>query len=186
MELPRHQRILPSNGRWNAPLRFGRLNIRSIVNKLDDLLEVRRDRSIDVLCLVETWHDADSATFRRLLKDSHQVADRPRPRTSSISDLATNHCGVDLVAAPGVGLTPVAVVDYPPTSFEMTCARLTSGRFSGIVVVIYWPGSAAIQSTFFDELAAVFDGIAAHQEPVSLSENSTYVSTKVTTRMLDN
>jgi hypothetical protein len=48
----------------------------------------------------------------------------------------------------------------------MTCARLTSGCFSGIVVVIYRPGSAAVQSTFFEELAAVFDGIATHQEPV--------------------
>jgi endonuclease/exonuclease/phosphatase (EEP) superfamily protein YafD len=60
----------------------------------------------------------------------------------------------------------VAVVDYLPTSFEMICARLTSGRFSSIVVFIYRPGSVAVQSTFFDELAAVFDGIATHQEPV--------------------
>jgi hypothetical protein len=160
------QRILPSSSRRNAPLTFGLLNIRSIVNKLDDLLEVRCDRSIDVLCLVETWHDADSATFRRLLKDGYQVVDRPRPRTSSVGDLATNHSGVALVAAPGVGRAPVIVVDYIPTSFEMTCARLTSGCFSDIVVVIYRPGSAAVQSTFFDELAAVFDGIATHQEPV--------------------
>jgi hypothetical protein len=71
------QRILPSIVRRNAPLMFGLLNIRSIVNRLDDLLEVRRDRSIDILCLVETWHDADSATFRRLLKDGYQVVDRP-------------------------------------------------------------------------------------------------------------
>jgi hypothetical protein len=159
------QRFLSSKVSRNAPLTFGLLNIRSIVNKLDDLLEVRRDRSIEVLCLVETWHDADSATFRRLLKDSYQVVDRPRPRTSSVGDLATNHGGVALVAAPGVGLAPVAVVDYIPMSFKMTCARLKSGCFPGIVV-IYRPGSAAVQSTFFEELAAVFDGIATHQEPV--------------------
>jgi hypothetical protein len=165
-----YQRILPSKGRRNAPLTFGLLNIRSIVNKLDDLLEVRRHRSIDVLCLVETWHDADSATFRRLLKDGHQVVDRPRPRTSRVGDLATNHGRVALVAAPGVGLAPVTVVDYIPKSFEMTCARLTSCCFSGIVV-IYRPGSAAVQTTFFDELAALFDGIATHREPVFVVED---------------
>jgi hypothetical protein len=158
------QRILPSNVRRNAPLAFGLLNIRSIVNKLDDLLEVRRDRLM--FCLVETWHDADSATFRRLLKDGYQAVDRPRPSTSSVGHLATNHGGVALVAAPGVGLALVTAVDYIPMSFEMTCARLTSGCFSGIVVVTYRPGSAAVQSTFFEELAAVFDGIATHQEPV--------------------
>jgi hypothetical protein len=160
------QRILPSNGRRNAPLTFGLLNKRSLVNKFDDLFEVRRDQSIDVLRLVETWHDADSATFRRFLKDGYQVVDRPRPRTSSVGDLATYHGGIAFIAAPGVGLAPVTVVDYIPTSFEMTCARLTSGCFSGIVVVIYRPSSAAVQSTFFEELVAVFDGIVTLQGPV--------------------
>ena len=37
-------------------LTFASLNIRSLTNKVDDLLELRRDRSIDVLCLTETWH----------------------------------------------------------------------------------------------------------------------------------
>ena len=58
---------------------FGLLNIRPIANKSDDLLEIRRDRLIDVLRLVETWHDADSETFRRLLKDGYQVVDGPDP-----------------------------------------------------------------------------------------------------------
>ena len=150
----------------NAPLTFGLLNIRSIANKLDDLLEIRRDRLIDVLCLVETWHDADSATFRRLLKDGYQVVDRPRPRISSIGDSLTNHGGVALVAASGIGLVPVTVVDHLPTTFEITCCRLTSGRFSCVVVVIYRPDSAVVQSMFFDVLSAVFDGVATQQEPV--------------------
>ena len=37
---------------------FGCLNIRSLGNKLDDLLEVRRDRQIDVMFLAETWHNS--------------------------------------------------------------------------------------------------------------------------------
>src|SRR5258706_313417 len=49
----------------SSSVSFGCLNIRSLNNKLDDLLEVRRDHSIDVLCLVETWHDADCVSFRR-------------------------------------------------------------------------------------------------------------------------
>jgi hypothetical protein len=162
------------------------LNIRSIVNKLDDLLELRRDRSIDVLCLVETWHDADS-NF-----SSPSEKRLPSRRSSSSKDIksrrpiATNDDGVALIAAPGVDLASVAVVHYLPTSFEMTCARLTSGQFSGIVVVICRPGSVAVLSTLFDELAAVFDGFATHHEPIFVSETSTYVSKEVTTRMQDN
>jgi len=61
---------------------FGCLNIRSIANKLDDLLEVRRDFTIDVLFLVETWHDTESVSLRRLRADGFQVVDRSRPQGS--------------------------------------------------------------------------------------------------------
>ena len=59
----------------------------------DDLLEVRRDMSIDVMFLVETWHDTDSVAFQRLRADGFQVVDRPRPR-SRADTLATNHGGL--------------------------------------------------------------------------------------------
>ena len=38
-------------------LTFGCINIRSIANKVDDLLQVRTDHSVDVVLLTETWHD---------------------------------------------------------------------------------------------------------------------------------
>jgi len=44
------------------------------------MLELRRDRHIDVMCLAETWHDTDSVAFRRLSSAGYQVVDRPRPR----------------------------------------------------------------------------------------------------------
>jgi hypothetical protein len=48
-------------------LNFGFLNICSLANKLDDLLDVCREQLIDVVFLAETWHDADSVCFSRLL-----------------------------------------------------------------------------------------------------------------------
>ena len=52
-------------------------------DKVDDMLELRRDRHIDVMCLAETWHDTDSVAFRRLRSAGYQVVDRPRPRPPS-------------------------------------------------------------------------------------------------------
>ena len=54
---------------------FAHVNIRSLANKHDDLLDVRRDLAIDVLFLGETWHDADSVSFSRLRADGFQVAE---------------------------------------------------------------------------------------------------------------
>lgn len=95
-------------GRHSSPrgreLVFGSLNIRSLTGKLDDLLELRRDRRIDVLFLVETWHDSDSVCLRRLRAYGFQVVDRPRPRERD-DTLATNYGGVIVIAVPGVRLT---------------------------------------------------------------------------------
>ena len=56
------------------------LNVRLLANKVDNLLDVRRDQLIDGLFLIETWHDVDSICLRRLRADGFQVTDLPRPR----------------------------------------------------------------------------------------------------------
>ena len=48
------------------------------VRKYDDVIELCRDRRIDLLCLTETWHDADSAVLGRLRRTGYNVVDRPR------------------------------------------------------------------------------------------------------------
>ena len=76
----------------SQPLVCGSLNVRSLTNKVDNLLDVRRDQLIDVLFLTETWHDVDSICLRRLRTDGFQVVDRPRPRVCT-DTLMTNHGG---------------------------------------------------------------------------------------------
>jgi hypothetical protein len=56
---------------------FASLNVRSLVNRMDDLREVRRDESVDVLFLEETWHNIDSICVCRLRFEGFQVVDRP-------------------------------------------------------------------------------------------------------------
>ena len=141
---------------------FGCFNIRSVTNKIDDLLEVRRDRSIDVLFLVETWHDTDSVAFCRLRTDGFQVVDRPRPRRR-VDDLKTNHGGVAAVAVSGIRLTSLDVGVRPGT-FELLCVRVVSGSSSCVVVVIYRTGP--VTSSFFVELSDVLDHVATVVDPL--------------------
>ena len=54
-------------------LTIGCLNFRSINNKLDDLLDVRRTHPLQVLLLVETWRECDSVAIRRLRADGFSV-----------------------------------------------------------------------------------------------------------------
>ena len=124
---------------------FGCLNIRSLGNKLDDLLDVRRDQLIDVLFLCETWHDHDSVALRRLRVDGFQVVDRPRPY-DRFDTLATNHGGVAAVAAPGVRLSRLDI-GVDPASFELLCVCVVSRSLSCIVAVVYRPGSTATSTS---------------------------------------
>jgi len=46
---------------------FGCLNIRSLLNKFDDVVELCRDRHIDLLCLTKSWHESDSAVLSEVI-----------------------------------------------------------------------------------------------------------------------
>jgi len=120
------------------------LNVRSLLNKFDDIVELCRDRHIDLLCLTESWHDANSAVLGRLRCSGYNVVDRPRPRAAGTDDMSVNHGGVVVMAAADVSLSPISVDDQPST-FEVVCVRAVVGQFSAIVMLVYRPGSAAVQ-----------------------------------------
>ena len=95
---------------------------------VDDLLEDRRDHNIhnvDVLCLVQTWHDTDSVCFRRLRSDGYQIIDRPRPRNESASlTLSTNYGSVAIDSVPGVRLSAITL-GVNPTNYWSSCLRVS-------------------------------------------------------------
>ena len=132
--------------------------------KFDDVNELIRDRRVDLLCITESWHDADSAVLGRFRSAGYNVVDRPRPRAAA-DDLSVNHGGV-VIAGADVAPSPIVIDGVQPTSFESLCVRVAVGRFTAIVVVLYRPGSAAVQQKFFDELSTILDRVATYQEPI--------------------
>ena len=132
----------------SRPMTFASLNVRSLSStKLDGLLVEFQQRSVDVLLLCETWHDADSVSIRRLRTDGFNVVERARRRDCSQTSLSVNHGGVAVVTVAAVSLTAVDV-GVQPSTFECVAARVTSGTSSCIVVLLYRPGSCAVTATF--------------------------------------
>jgi hypothetical protein len=144
-----------------ASLVCGCFNVRSLANKVDDLLDVRHEQNIDVLFLVETWHDSDSVSLRRLRTGGFQVVDRPRPR-STTDTLATNHGGVAAVAVAGVKLA-VCDLGCQPLTFELLGVRVGAGTSSFIAAAVYRPVSAALSPAFFEELIEVLGRLATYR-----------------------
>lgn len=135
-----------------------RLSEQSLANKIDDVFDLRRERGIHVLCLVETWLDHESVAINRLRASGCRVVDRPRPRVPDDTP-ATNHGGVAIVAAPGVRHTAVDVGPSPAT-FEVISARAAIGVEFCTIVLIYRPGSDAVTQAFFDDLCDLLDRVA--------------------------
>jgi len=137
---------------------FRCFNIYSVGNTLDHLLEVRRNRQIDIMFLTETWHDSDSVSLSRLRTDGFQVVDGPRPR-QSINTLTTNYRGIAAVAIQGIQLTRINL-GVATGTFELLCVRIVSGSSSCVVAAVYRPGSAAVTAAFFNELSNALDRIS--------------------------
>ena len=123
--------------------------------------ELCRDRHVDLLCVTESWHDADAAVAGRLRFSGFNIADRPRPLVDS-DDLSINHGGVVVIAASDVALSPIAVCDPQPTTFQLLCVPAVVGQFSAVVVTLYRPGSASVQQMFLYELAVVLDQVTTY------------------------
>ena len=69
------------------------------------------------------------------------------------------------MAASGVRLSWLDVgVDQ--TSFELLCVRVASRSLSGVVAVVYRPGSAAVSTTFSVEMSDFLDRLSTFIEPV--------------------
>ena len=126
---------------------FACLNIQSLNNKFDDVIEFIRDNSIDVMCLTESWLDSDSVALLRLRAAGYNVVDRPRPRVRQ--DLSVNHGGILLASSFRMSVLPFA----SPSTFELLVVRVAFDHHpAAIIAVIYRPGSAPVQQRFFEDL----------------------------------
>ena len=125
-------------------------------------------RLLNGMGLVESWHDADDVSVHRLRAMGYAVVDRPRPR--QCDDAATNHGGILVFSSASVRMS-VLPFNSPPSFELLQCIRVTSGNSSEILVVVYRPGSQAIQQRFFDDLIAVLERAATYSAPVHVVDD---------------
>ena len=118
------------------------------------------------MLLSETWHDGDSVSIRHLRSEGLQVLERARPRTRPVS-LRVNNGGVAIAAVPGVRMSAVSLIGgQHVSSFEYLCTRLVVRGSACTVLLVYRPGSAAVDSTFFEELSSLLDELVTRSEPL--------------------
>ena len=143
-------------------LSFGLLNVRSLHRKVDDVLNLQRLFSLDIFLLVETWHDPDSVSVRRLRQEGLTVSEQARPRVC-FDTMSTNHGGVAIVSSPRLHQSRVSL-EFCPQTFETVCSRITCDAISYVLLLIYRTGS--ISSLFFEELSRILNVLVTKTDPV--------------------
>jgi len=143
---------------------FATLNVRSLLNKDDDVVKICRDHQINILCLTESWHDTDNAVLRCWECSEYNFVEQARPRDADADVLPVNHGIAVVVSIASVLLSSIAVDQL--TTFELVCARAVVESFAAIVIVLYCPASEAARQKFYDKLVDVQDRFAAYQMPI--------------------
>jgi hypothetical protein len=100
--------------------------------------------------------------LQRLLAAGFPIVECPGSWPPGRLNMSINHGSVVLCAAPGVRLTPV-VLDCPMVTIKAVAARIQVGSYESVV---YRPGSAAIQPSFFHELSTFFKSAGTYSMPV--------------------
>ena len=137
--------------------------MRSLNNKVEDVVELIQDYKMDVMFMAETWHDPESISISKLRSRGLVVFEEARPRfLESVNTLLTNHGGVavafnSMFRGMLLKLTSTA-------SFEHLCVRISSSSKSVIGLVVYRTGAAS--SLFYKEFENTLGILATYNEEV--------------------
>ena len=139
------------------------LNVRSARNKVTAIHDLIAENKLGILALTETWHeDSDSITISQLRELNYNIVEQARPipidaRTDNIQFI--NHGGVALLSVSGLKLSKHTISGHF-TTFEHVCARVSSSGLQCLIVVIYRPGSMAVNQLFFKQFAELLESLS--------------------------
>ena len=116
--------------------------MRSLNNKVEDVVELIQDYKRDVMFMAETWHDPEPISISKLWSQGLVVFEKARPRLpESVNTLLTNHGGV---AVAFNSLFQEMLLKLTSTaSFKHLYVRISSSSKSVIGLVVYLTGNAS-------------------------------------------
>jgi len=148
---------------------IGRVNAQSLGNKATALCRNIIDEQLDILVIMETWHeDSSSVILRRVTPPGYHCIDVARPilpdtRVDTVD--FQNHGGLAFVHRNTVAFQKRRL-NCNVTTFEYLCGYAVAGDCHFVLLGVYRPGSRVLSVSFFDELSVVFEHLATYRCPV--------------------
>ena len=140
--------------------RVGLLNAQSVHNKCANIQQWISSRKLNIVGLVETWHDdMSSPDLIACAPPGYKYIEKARARKDELS-MSTNHGGVCLLYDATLHVRRVQLPDF--TSFEVVCSTIHRAGFNAVVVVLYRPGSRAVTLSFFSDFTDLMERLATY------------------------
>ena len=139
--------------------------MRSLNNKVEDVVKLIQDYKKGAMFMAETWHDPESISISKLRSRGLVVFEKAKPRLpESVNTLLTNHGGV-AVAFNSMFRGMLLKLKLTSTaSFAHLCVRISSSSKSVIGLVVYRTGAAS--SLFYKEFENTLGILATYKEEV--------------------
>lgn len=124
---------------YMSTVRFMLFNVRSLSNKTSYIHELIEDKSIDFMCLSETWQKPnDFFTFNQTVPSGYKYLCKPR--------CTGKGGGLALIYRDCFKICPIQIAE--PTSFEVL-AVLLKGPTPTVLVIVYRPPKVSALNIFF-------------------------------------
>lgn len=140
-------------------LNIGLLNIRSLRNKVDYIVELLNEFNLDLLCLTETWLlGSDAGVIEAALPRTHELLQVPRP-----PNLGVRGGGVALVYSRALTGTRLLPLELDLSSFEVMEVVTKRARSVLRVALIYRPGHPGTDLTFMEEFGFFLESFSTKE-----------------------
>jgi hypothetical protein len=138
--------------------KIGLLNAQSIGNKYAAICDHIVSNHLHLCAVVETWHDsADDPEMIACTPPGYRFIERARPRANNaMQNTETNHSGICLFYASSVGARQVPLPVYK-SKLEVLAVFVHGARRNALIIILYWPGCAAIGNAFFEDIDDVIE-----------------------------
>ena len=138
------------------------LNVTSLHNKVEEVLDLMSEYKLAGLFLAETWHDSDSVCLSILRQKGILVHKKARSRNfESVKSLKTNHGGLVFLGKPKIN---AIVIDVPLKASTFEFLRVSSKLKSFIGLVVYRTGYASCD--FFAKFEVIMNIMLSYNEEV--------------------
>ena len=125
------------------------MNAQSVGNKHAVIYDRIASERLELCAIVETWHDsADSTQLSACAPPGYRFIERARPRTvSALQIMSTNHGDICLFYSSTISAREVPLPKCR-SGLEALAVYLHAARRTALVVVLYRPGSDAVNNFF--------------------------------------